>query len=153
VAERWLPFETSQRRIPANQQADHLGLRLRLLNDGVWAETRRELLMVDERRSAEMVIASPVELGSFDLEFGADAPSEIVLRGARLEEKVLRADGGISFRVRPAGFPARRHAMWWTPERQWLYCLEIELPRGDGEGGKPLAFQIYSEGVLDTSAP
>lgn len=151
IAERWLPFETSQRRIPANQRADHLGLRLSLLNEGVWAETRRELLFVDERRRAKMVIASPVELPSFDLEFDSDAPGEIVLRGARLEEKILLADGGISFRVRPTGFASRRHAMWWTPERQWLYPLDLELP-GDDEPTRPLAFQIYSERVLEDGA-
>ena len=65
MAERLLPFETSQRWIPSNQQADHLGLKVRMLNDGAWIETGNELVKMDEYREARMVIASPIELPFF----------------------------------------------------------------------------------------
>ncbi len=148
VAAKILPFETSQRRIPANQTAHHMGLHLRLLNEGVWAETRRERLMLDDARRARMVIASPEKLPSLTLELGPEAPSRLELEGARVEERILLADGGISFLLSPHGFGARRHATWWTPERQWHYVLSFELPR-DGEGATdPLAFRLFSEAVL-----
>ncbi len=144
VAERVLPFETSQRRIPGLRLADHLGLRLELLNEGVWVESRRERLMLDGERRAEMVIASPTKVRSLRLDFGKDAPSSIKVRGARLEERTLAPDGSVSFRLRP-GLVARRHKMWWIPERQWLHVVAFELPSESPEA-KPLAFQLLAEG-------
>jgi hypothetical protein len=144
AAERYLPYETSQRRIPANELADHQGLRLLLRNEGVWSEARRERLVLDEKRRARMVIASPEEMPAFVLEFGADAPSDLRVRGAELAERVLLADGGIAFRLRP-GSGARRHPLWWTPERQWLYLVDFELPADPGGSSSSLGFRLVPE--------
>lgn len=147
VAEKILPFETSQRPIPANQLVHHLGLRLNLLNEGVWAETRRELLKLDQDRRAQLVVASPVPLPSLTVEFGADAPGDLQVHGADLGEKILLADGGISFELELGRLATRHHAVWWTAERQWLYVLKFELPRDEDspDSSKSLAFQLFSD--------
>lgn len=147
TAERFLPYETSQRWIPASELADHQGLRLLLRNEGVWSEARRDRLVVDEHRRVRMVIASPVETKEVSLEVGPGAPSNVLLRGAELGERTLRADGGVDFRLRlRPELGVRRHPMWWTPERQWLYVLDFDLPAPPGGEPSSLAFRLVPVG-------
>lgn len=141
IARSLLPYETSQRWIPAGQAVQHNDLWIRFLNDGGWPETRRDRLLIDGPARVELLIASPLPIDVLRLDFGADAPSRLDLDGGKLGERVLLADGGIAFRVLPRGW-SRRHPLWWTPHRQWLYLLALELPQADDE---PLAFSLAGE--------
>ncbi len=144
VAEAALPFETSQRWIPDGSTVDYRNLRIRFLTEDAWGETRRDRLRVERGKRADMVVASGVPLARFHLDFGADASSQIELRGARLGERQLLANGGFSVELRP-GPVVRRHALWWTPERQWLYCLSLTVPSAGEESGPALAFELTGE--------
>lgn len=129
VAELLLPRESAQRRLPVHQVADlaRQGIRVELLDDGAWWESRRERFRLAKRR-ARLVIASPEPLASLRLDFGKDAPGTIAIGGQRQTQTLLLSDGGIAFLLEP-GWILRRHAMWWSPERYFVYPLEIELPR------------------------
>lgn len=143
VGRSLLPYETSQRWIPAGQAVQHNDLWIRFLNDGGWPETRRDRLLIDGAARLELLIASPFELDVLRLDFGADAPSRLELDGGKVGERVLLSDGGISFRVLPRGW-TRRHPLWWTPQRQWLYLLALEMPQAEDA---PLAFRLAGERV------
>lgn len=141
AAERLLPYETSQRWIPSGQLVEHQGLWIRFLNDGAWAETRRQRLVVDGDAEVTLMVASGLKLDVLRFEFGEAAPSAIELRGAELGERVLSSDGGIVFRLLPGSFP-RRHATWWTPQPQYLYLLTFRLPKA---GEQRLPFRLIGE--------
>ncbi len=140
LARRMLPYETSQRRMPGGDAAEHNGLMVKFLSERGWAETRRGRLMIDAGGPLELLVGSTQPLDFLRFDFGRDAPGEIGIAGGKLEERLLMAGGGISFRVEPSW--RRRHPMWWTPQAQWLYCVTLELPEA---GGKALAFEIQGE--------
>lgn len=140
LAQWMLPYETSQRRMPGGDAAEHNGLMVKFLSERGWAETRRGRLMIDPAGPLELLVGSTVPLDVLRFDFGADAPGDIEVTGGKLEESLLMAGGGISFRVLPRW--RRRHPMWWTPQPQWLYRVALELP---GAGGKALAFEIQGE--------
>ncbi len=140
LAQRLLPYETSQRPMPGGDAAEHNGLMVKFLSERGWAETRRGRLMIDGSGPLELLIGSTLPLDLLRFDFGSDAPGELEIGGGKVEERLLMAGGGISFRVEPSR--QRRHPMWWTPQAQWLYCVTLELPEA---GGKTLAFEIQGE--------
>ncbi len=140
LAQRLLPYETSQRRMPGGDAAEHNGLMVKFLSEKGWAETRRGRLVIEGGGPVEMMIGSTLPLDVLRFDFGADAPGEMEVSGGELGERVLQPGGGISFRVLTR-WP-RRHPMWWTPRQQWLYRLTLELPKA---GEKALGFQIHGE--------
>ena len=141
LARGLLPYETSQRRMPGGPAVEHNGLMVKFLSENGWAETRRGRLVVDGDRSIELLIGSLLPLDRLRFDFGKDAPSRIEIAGGELEESILLPSGGISFRVVLGGW-TRRHPMWWTPQRQSLYRLTLELPAAPDQ---PLDFQLYGE--------
>ncbi len=140
LARRILPYETSQRPMPGGDAAEHNGLTVKFLSQRGWAETRHRRLMIDGGGPLELMIGSNLPLDVLRFDFGRDAPAEIEVSGGELAESQLKPDGGISFRVLPRRH--RRHATWWTPRPQWLYCVTLELPKA---GDKTLAFEIQGE--------
>ena len=140
LARRLLPYETSQQRMPGGDVAEHNGLMVKFLSERGWAESRRGRLMIDSGGPLELLVGSSLPLDVLRFDFGRDAPSEIEVAGGKLGERLLNSDGGISFRVLPRW--RRRHATWWTPQAQWLYCVALELPSA---GGKALAFEVRGE--------
>ncbi len=140
LAQRILPYETSQRPMPGGEAAAHNGLMVKFLSERGWAETRRGRLMIDGGGPLELLVGSTVPLDVLRFDFVSDKPGELEETGGKLEERLLMAGGGISFRVQPRW--SRRHPMWWTPQPQWLYRVALELP---GAGGKSLAFEIQGE--------
>lgn len=145
VARTLLPYETSQRRLPAGDVAEHNGLTVRFLDHRGWAETRRGRLVIDGKGPAELLVASLSPLDALRLDFGKEAPSQIEIRGAALRERLLTPGGGISFRVTPRSW-LRFHPMWWSPEPHWLYRLTIELPETPDHN---LGFELYGERFED----
>ncbi|MEM7583579.1 MAG: solute carrier family 23 protein, partial [Acidobacteriota bacterium] len=150
VAQRLLPYEASQRWMPAGDMADHNGLRVKFLNPRGWAETQRGRLMFDNTGSLDLLIGSMQPLDRIRLDFGRDAPSEISVSGGELEERLLQPSGEISFRIEPHNW-WRRHPMWWTPKPQWLYRLTLDIDASELEqldakpGRRPLGFQLFGE--------
>ncbi len=140
LARRILPYETSQRRMPGGDAAEHNGLMVKFLSERGWAETRRGRLKIDDNGPLELLVGSTVPLDVLRFDFGQDAPGELGVIGGEVKERLLMAGGGISFRVVPRW--QRRHATWWTPQAQWLYCVALEFPE---TGGKSFAFEIQGE--------
>ncbi len=141
LARRVLPFESSQRPMPGSGVTEHHGLMVKLLSDHAWVETGRGRLKIEGGEPVEMLIASILDLDVLRFDFGPEAPGGITFSGGRVAERILEPGGGISFRVLPRGLP-RRHATWWTPRRQRLYLLALELPAAPE---KALAFEIHGE--------
>ena len=141
MARGGLPYEASQRWLPGGDVADHNGLTVKFLTHRGWAETRRGRLVIDGKGPAELLVASLTALDALRLDFGREAPGQIEIRGAKLEERLLQPEGGISFRVTPRSW-LRWHPMWWTPEPHWLYRLTLEVPEVPAQ---PLGFEIYGE--------
>lgn len=141
LAKQLFPYETSQRWLPGSAVVEHGGLALKFLDENAWSESRRQRLMVEGKEGTSMMIGSSLPLDALRLDFGKEAPSRIELHGGTLSERVLRSDGGISFRIEPGGLP-RRHATWWTPKAQRLYFLSFHLP---GASEEPLPFQLVGE--------
>lgn len=139
LARELLPYELSQQTLPGRDY-DHAGLRVRLLSASL-REQRLDVLALDGSRKAHLWVASPQPLGALSLHFGETAPATIELldNRAQLLDRVLRADGGVSFRAR---FPYRRHRMWWSPRPQWLYRVDFRLP---GAGDERLEWQLSAE--------
>ncbi len=141
LASRLLPYETSQRRMPGGDAAEHNGLKVKFLSERGWAETRRGLLKVERGQPVELLVGSGEPLDALRFDFGADAPGEVELMGGEPGERLLQAGGGISFRLLPRW--RRRHATWWTPRAQWLYVVGLEVPAGDG--ARSIAFTLHGE--------
>lgn len=140
AAARALPYETSQRWLPGGARLDHRGLWLRALNRHVWGERRKGRMMVDGAQRAELMVISAQPLDVVRLDFGAEAPSQIEVTGARLAERLLQPDGRIAFRLAVSGLRPR-HPLWWTPRRQYLYRLGFRLPAATGA----LPFTVVGE--------
>ena len=125
VAKSLLPYELSQRPMPGGALVDHLGVRVRFMDQGL-EEEFTDMLSFAGDRPVKLWIASTEPLRYLQLAMDEQAPSEIHLGGAQLVEKMLLSDGGIAFRVEPELF--RRHNMWWSPNMQYLYRLGFQLP-------------------------
>lgn len=122
-----LVHEASQRWLPGGAIEELNGVFIAALDPHSWVEKRRGALGIEGRRAA-FLAASGTPLAALQLELGEGGPSEIVVHGGRLGDRILRADGGIGFRVEPQLW--RRHALWWSPLPMYIYRLEIELPPG-----------------------
>ena len=149
LAERLLPYETSQRWLPGGAMEDHGGLAVKFLDENGWAESRRQRLMVEGAEGTSLLIGSTDPLDTIRLDFGKEAPSKIEVRGGTLGDRLLRGDGGISFRIRPSGLP-RKHPTWWTPNDQRLYVLSFHLP---GAAEEPLPFKLVGERFEEEDEP
>ncbi len=151
IAQRLLPYETSQRWMPAGDMADHNGLMVKFLNPHGWAETLHGRLVFDASGPLDLLIGSMQPLDMLRLDFGQDTSGEIEVSGGQLAERVLQANGGISFRIEPRSW-WRHHPMWWSPQPQWIYRLTLELQPEDQqvtdqqtESNRSLSFQLYGE--------
>jgi hypothetical protein len=147
-AARFLPFETSQRWLPGGAVEEHAGLAVKFLEETAWVESRRGRMVVEGETWASVLLGSDGELGALGLAFGKEAPSQIELRGASLADRVLRPDGGITFRIELDG-PVRRHPTWWTPRPQNLYLLSFRLPGAE----EPLPFRLEPEWISEEISP
>ena len=143
LAKTFLPYEVNQRPMPGGPLLDHLGVRVRLMDRGM-GEEFMDMLSFAEDRPAKLWIASSEPLNFIQLAMDDQAPSEIQVGGAELEEKMLLSDGGIAFRLKPELF--RRHNMWWSPNTQWIYRLGFALPT---QGERRIRFRVVAETDAD----
>lgn len=139
----YLPYETSQQRLPGGPWDDIAGLRVRFLGGNGWAESQRERLVMEADKTARMLIASSVPLEGLVLDFDDEASTRLEVTGGHLDELLLRPSGGVGFQILLD--PGRRHVMWWSPSPRWLYFLDLSfLPSDDGSrvDPKPLPFRV-----------
>lgn len=126
LAER-LPYETSQRHLPAKAEIFSRLLLVRTANDGLEPSSAEGHLVLKKGREGELRIAAAGELAYLDLAFGADAASELEVDGATLENLLFLPGGGVTFRLVPD--PARvRHRIWGREDTHTMYRLRISMP-------------------------
>lgn len=146
---RRLPYETSQRWLPGGQTVEHEGIWLRCLDDGAWVESQRGRLVLDGGRPAGLMLIAPQPLAAIVLRFGAEASSRLEVDGGAVGDRLLARDGGIGFRVALTG-RARRHPLWLTPQRSWIYVVTLQMP--EVAAGARLPFRLEPELAGDGDA-
>ncbi|MEM6454524.1 MAG: hypothetical protein AAF772_05470 [Acidobacteriota bacterium] len=138
IARAHLPYETSQRTLPGGTTLELDGVRVRCLDEAIWPKLSSRTLVVDGSRRGALLLTSGTPLRRLRLEFGPDAPSQLTVDGATLGERLLTPDGGIAFQVEPQPL-APHHPLWWTPNRQHLYRIGLQLPDAPDQ---PLVFHL-----------
>lgn len=136
-AERWLPYEVTQRDAPGAAFFQN-GLWIKLTGPDVWRPGRGDSLRVLGESQAGLLAASSQPVEGFQLEFDGKAPSRLEVRGTELRPSLLRPDGSIVFDV-PAKEPTVL-PLWWTRgEDHHLYQLGFRLP---GAPPAPIRFRV-----------
>ena len=133
VAQRWLPYETTQSHLkPSGAEDIYLnGLWLKSLSPRIKPVAGGKALRHSGGGSAQLLIGSSRPIEGLELEFRPPAPTRLDgIGGATLGETVLRGGGGTMMRLRLAK-PRARHRMWWTEEDVYLYALDLRLPADD----------------------
>lgn len=138
VAERLLPYETTQSHIPGGQDFAANGLWIKLLSHSLYrvAETEQVRLVGDTH--GEILVGSPEPLEGLHVRFDSQAPSHLEISGQNLRPTILHPDGGITFEV-PLQRARAVHPMWWTWDDYYLYELDLRLP---GAPAAPIGLDI-----------
>jgi hypothetical protein len=138
VAERLLPYETTQSHIPGGQDFAANGVWVKLLSHNLYrVEGTGQLRLVGGTRG-EILVGSPERLEGLHLRFDAQAPSHLDINGRDLRPTILHPDGGITFEV-PLPRARAIHPMWWTWEDYYLYELDLRLP---GAPAAPIGLDV-----------
>ena len=138
-----LPFESSQRFIPATGEVVSRLLLVRTTNDGVEPGSGEMQFVLKAGKEGELMVASAGPLAHLDLEFGAGAASEIELRGGTVRELLFRPQGGVTFRV-VLNEARIRHRVWGRDDIHQIHMLRLSMP---GESGRDQPFSVSAEGV------
>lgn len=132
LAQRWLPYETTQDTAPGRVVSVGGGLAVKLLNHNVWPAGRGLGLRVLGGAPAELLVASPQPLDSLHFHFGSEAPTRLEVDGRELRPLMLGADGSVLFDV-PLGSPRAVHPLAWSPYDYHVYILGFRLPSARNE--------------------
>ncbi len=152
LAQRLLPYETTQATIPGGQDAVRHGLWVKLLDHDVWWSSAGSGLRPPVRpggpdqpsppesttlrmvgsAEAHLLVGTPKPLKFLAVELDRHAPARIDVDGRELRPSVLRPDGWEVFEV-PMLRPRAVHPMWWTHDDYYLYRINVRLV-----GGKPV---------------
>jgi hypothetical protein len=127
IAERWLPYETTQGHIPGGRDILHGGLWLRFLTASLGPAG--EDLELRPEGPGEVLVGSPRPLAGLFLEVSGTAAGEVRVVGGEIAGRAFRPDGGVVYQL-SLGKPRARHPMWWTRQDFYLYRLGLELPEG-----------------------
>jgi len=135
VAERWLPFETTQSHLPGGEDR---GV------DGLWVRIETGLAVAGAAYAftgdapGALLIGSPQPLDTVYLGFAPGGPSAVEVGGGEVVQQVLAASGGSGFLVRFGG-PRAVHPMWWTTDDWYLY--ELRVAPAEGQPASPFTLQ------------
>ena len=141
VAERFLPYETTQSHIPGGQDFAANGVWIKLLSHNLYRVAGTDELRLvggNPGERGEVLVGSPERLERLHLRFGAAAPSHLEIGGRDLRPTILHPDGGITFEV-PLPHARAVHPMWWTWDDYYLYELDLRLP---GAPAEPIGLDI-----------
>jgi hypothetical protein len=141
VAERLLPYETTQSHIPGGQDFAANGLWIKLLSHSLYRVEEAEGIRLVGDTRGEILVGSPEPLEGLHLRFDAQAPSHLNvggMGGQDLRPTVLHPDGGITFEI-PLSHARAVHPMWWTWDDYYLYELDLRLP---GAPAAPIGLDI-----------
>ena len=122
-----LVHEASQRYLPGGAIEELNGVWIAGLDEHTWVEKQPGFVGL-EGKKASFLVCSGQELSALILELDENAPNEIIVRGGVQGDRMLRGDGGISFKVTPRLW--RRHVLWFSPLPMYIYRIEVELPAG-----------------------
>lgn len=125
---RYLPYETTQRHLPAVADWGGTGVRLRSLAPAL-REQEGTPVLDPAAGPAELLVASEQPLEALYLELGPRSGSEIEVAGGEVGETLFRPAGGVRFEIR-LGEPRARHPMWWGDGDHFLYLLRVRMPDG-----------------------
>lgn len=152
LAQRLLPYETTQATIPGGQDAARHGLWIKLLDHDVWwssagsglrppvgpgiadnpSPPESTTLRMVGSAEAHLLVGTNKPLRFLAVELDRHAPARIDVDGRELRPSLLRPDGWEVFEV-PLLAPRAVHPMWWTHDDFYLYKLNLRLV-----GGKPV---------------
>ncbi len=138
VAERLLPYETTQSHIPGGQDFAANGLWIKLLSHNLYRVAGTEELRLVGGARGEVLLGSPEPLEALHLRFSVEAPTHLEAGGRDLRPTVFHPDGGITFEV-PLPHARAVHPMWWTWNDYYLYELDFRLP---GAVAAPVSLDI-----------
>lgn len=144
VAQRWLPFETTQSSLPGDQVAMEGGLWVKLLNHNAWHAGRGKSLRIAGGAPVDLLLGSPQPLDAIDFELDGKAPTQLRIGDDDLRPLMLLANGSEIFEVR-LGTERAVHPLWWTPYDVHFYALHFYLP---GARTEPIGLRIRPRGDL-----
>jgi len=138
IAQRWLPYETTQDSAPGQQVSVGGGLWVKLLSHSVWSAGRDGRLRIAGGSQAELLVGSPQPLSALHVEFDERAPTRLIMGGSELRPLLLKANGYVLFEV-PLSRERAVHPLVWSPYDYHLYTLDFRLP---GAPAAPIGFRI-----------
>ena len=138
LAQRFLPYETTQASAPGQEVGAGGGLWVKLLNHNSWTTSRTGMLRVAGGSEVRLLVGSPQPLASLHFEFDDKAPSRLILGSEELRPFVLKPDGYVIFEI-PLREPRAVHPLWWTPYNYHLYEIDFRLA---GAPSRPISLQI-----------
>ena len=137
IAQRWLPYETTQSSAPGQELSAGGGLWVKVLSHNVWPAGRGGRLRIAGGSRGELLVGSPQPLDAVHLEFDERAPTRLEVGGRELRPLLFKANGYVLFEV-----PLERervHPLWWSPYDYHLYSLDFHLP---GAPAAPIGFRV-----------
>jgi hypothetical protein len=129
VAQRILPYETTQSHIPGGQDVGENGLWIKLLNSRVWRSEGVPGLRMVGSEPGQILVGSPQPLEGLYFDLDRNAPAKLEVNGQEYRPTILRPDGSILFDV-PLKRARAVHPMWWTWDDFYLYELDLRMPGG-----------------------
>lgn len=144
-----MPLESTLQRLPETAEVQQAGVHLRAAGPAVWEGSRGLEMMGDAR--AELMVLSPRRLTLLRLEFGGQAPTELVSDGARAGNTTFRPGGAVAFDLKLDG-PARRHPTAWSDEPVLVYPVSVHLPAGK-PAPLPFALSLARPAVPEGEPP
>jgi hypothetical protein len=138
IAQRWLPYETTQNGAPGQQVSVGGGLWVKLLSRNLWSSPRGGRLRIAGGTRAELLVGSPQPLDALHMEFDERAPTRLQIGGEELRPLLFKPNGEILFEV-PLGKASAVHPLWWGPYDYHLYRLDFQLP---GAPAAPIGLRV-----------
>ncbi|PYQ59398.1 MAG: hypothetical protein DMF53_18940, partial [Acidobacteria bacterium] len=140
LAQKWLPYETTQAGVPGQQVAVGNGLWVKLLDHNLWPANKGDALRIAGSAPAHLLLGSPKRLKGLNVELDKNAPSHLRIGDNELRPVLLEPNGSVVFEI-AMGEPRAVHPLWWGPGDYYLYDLEMRLP---GARTVPIGMRMWA---------